>query len=233
MGRWVWSLVAGTTAGCGLAVLMTWSVAATLGWWLAIELVAVSVCVCLWPDGHRIRWSLLFVRCLPWPTVPLAVGGLVMALGPATAILVTAAGLAAAWEAGWLDGRAHEEWSAKRAAKTERRTRVRDGGRSATVISPRVVDMVDPVDAVLEVTDELTDADLCRAWRSSYVALDRATESNQKLRAVQIRALLLDELGRRDPKGLEAWFRSGARAAGWPDRYLRGGVPPRQPRSTL
>ena len=66
------------------------------------------------------------------------------------------------------------------------------------MISPRVVDVVDPVDAVLEVTDELTDADLCRAWRSSYVALDRATESNQKLRAVQIRALLLDTRPRTD-----------------------------------
>ena len=96
--------------------------------------------------------------------------------------------------------------------------------------------MIDPVEAVLAVTDGLTDSDLCMAWRSSYVALDRAMDPGAKLRAVEIRELLLDELGRRDGPGLEAWFRSGARAAGGPDRYLRAprlgrGEPRAEPRA--
>lgn len=219
MRHWAWCVVAGMAGGCGLVALMSWSAPATVGWWLAGWLVAASLRVCLWPDKHPIRWRVVLVRSLPWPTVPLAAGGLVLTLGPVTALLVTAAGLAAAWEVGWLDGRAREERPMRVTRSVGRRTRAGGSATSVGVISPRVVD---PVEAALEVPDELTDSDLCMAWRSSYVALDRAIDLSEKLRAVQIREVLLDELGRRDAPGLEAWFRSGARAAGWPDRYLRG-----------
>lgn len=226
MRHWAWCVVAGMAGGCGLIALMAWSVPATVGWWLAGWLVAVSLWVCLWPDKRPIRWRAVLVRSLPWPTVPLAAGGLVVALGPMTALLVTAAGLAAAWEVGWLDGRARGEQPRRAARSVGRRARGTASVATAEVISPLVVD---PGEAVLEVPDELTDSDLCMSWRSSYVALDRAVDPSEKLRAVRIREVLLDELARRDASGLEAWFRSGARAAGWPDRYLRG-APPRQRR---
>ena len=225
MRRWAWCVVAGMVGGGGLVALMSWSVPATVGWWLAGWLVAVSLWVCLWPEKRPIRWRVVFVRSLPWPTVPLAAGGLVLALGLVTALLVTAAGLAAAWEVGWLDGRTRGEQQTRTTRSGGRRARAGASAASAGMISPRVVD---PVEAALEVPDELTDSDLCMAWRSSYVALDRAVDLSEKLRAVQIREVLLDELGRRDAPGLEAWFRSGARAAGWPDRYLRGMSPRRR-----
>ncbi|EGD41805.1 PE-PGRS family protein [Nocardioidaceae bacterium Broad-1] len=226
MRRWVWCVVAGMVGVCGLVALMSWSVAATVAWWLAGWLVAVALWVCQWPENHPIQWRVVLVRSAAWPTVPLATVGLVVSLGVVTGVLVTAIGLAAAWEAGWLDRRLREGQPGRTARGTRRRARAGSSVASAAVVGPWIVD---PAEAVLEVTDEVTDSDLCMAWRSSYVALDRAADPGEKLRAVQIREVLLDELGRRDAPGLEAWFRSGARAAGWPDRYLRG-VPPQQRR---
>lgn len=232
MRRWVWWVSAGTAVGCGLAALLSWSLAATVGWWLAGVLIAVSWWVCQSPDEEPIRWSVVVRRSLPWPTMVLAAAGLFMALEPVTALLVSAAGLAAAWEAGWFGGRARSELPVGARRRGPRRWRTRGSARAdARAASVMVLDplAVDPGEAALAVTDELTDADLCMAWRSSYVALDRAAGLSEKLRAVEIREVILDELGRRDAPGLEAWFRSGARAAGWPDRYLRG-APTRQRR---
>ncbi|MFG1912356.1 hypothetical protein [Kribbella sp. NPDC048928] len=61
-------------------------------------------------------------------------------------------------------------------------------------------------------------ADLCRQWRDSYEALHRAKTGRQRLRIVLERQLCLDELGRRDPEGLEAWLTS---AASDPSRFLK------------
>ncbi|OIJ27638.1 hypothetical protein UG56_006430 [Nocardioides luteus] len=219
--------------GCGLVALMSWSVPATIGWWLAGALISVAVLVCRSPDETPVRWKPVLRRSLTWPTMVLAAGGLLLTLEPETALLVSVAALAAAWEAGWFGGGARGDLPAGVGHRGGRRwwgSRAGDRAAPATDISPLVAGPVDvdPVDA-LSVTDALTDADLCRAWRSSYVALDRAADPSEKLRAVEIREVILDELGRRDASGLEAWFRSGARAAGWPDRYLRG-VEPRQSR---
>lgn len=238
MRRWVWSVSAATAVGCGLVALVSWSLPATVGWWLAGVLIVVSVLVCRSPDETPIRWNLVIRRSLPWPTLALAAGGLFLTLEPESALLISVAAVAAAWEAGWFGGSARgglPEGARRRGGR--RRWRVRAGVRAAPVMVAGPLSGgrgevgpidVDPVD-VLAVTDGLTDADLCMAWRSSYVALDRAAGPSEKLRAVEIREVILDELGRRDASGLEAWFRSGARAAGWPDRYLRG-APPRQRR---
>ena len=230
MRGWVWSAVAAIVAGCGMAALMAWSVPMTLGWWAGASFITVSLLVCLGPDTGPIQWKVVLVRSLLWPTTALAGAGLIVALGWTSGLLVTAAGLAAAWEMGWLG------WPPRTARPVKRRHRVgrrRSRAEAATetaaeaaavagAIRPHVID---PVEAVLAVTDALTDSDLCMAWRSSYVALDRATDPGAKLRAVEIRELLLEELGRRDAPGLDAWFRSGARAAGGPDRFLRGAAP--------
>lgn len=226
MRRWVWSAVAAIVAGCGMAALMAWSVPMTVGWWAGGSFITVSLLVCLGPDTGPIRWKVVLARSLLWPTAALAAAGLVIALGLTSALLVTAAGLAAAWEVGWLG------WPPRAAPPVKRRRRVgRRRSRAETAEASAVLagairpHVIDPVEAVLAVTDGLTDSDLCMAWRSSYVALDRATDPSAKLRAVEIREVLLEELGRRDAPGLDAWFRSGARAAGGPDRYLRGATP--------
>ena len=63
-------------------------------------------------------------------------------------------------------------------------------------------------------------ADLCQAWRSSYVALERATSPESRLRGVRMRAIYLVEMERRAGLALQDWLRSGARAAGDPSRWV-------------
>ncbi|MFJ9390026.1 hypothetical protein ACIRON_14470 [Nocardioides sp. NPDC101246] len=220
MRRWVGAAVLGMVVGCGVAALMAWSVPMTLGWWAGGSFITFTMLMCLGPEERSIPWPVLLTRSLLWPSAALAAAGLVLALGLVSALLVMAAGLASAWELGWLG------WPPRAERPLKSRDRLgrwrSDAGTAAEAIGPQAVD---PVEAVLAVTDGLTDTDLCRAWRSSYVALDRVTDLSAKLRAVEIRVVLLDELERRDAPGLEAWFRSGARAAGGPERFLRGATP--------
>lgn len=68
---------------------------------------------------------------------------------------------------------------------------------------------------------ELSTAELCRQWRDSYDALRRATSDAHRLRIVLERQRCLDELGRRDPDGFQAWLASAASAAGDPERFLK------------
>ncbi|SDK53979.1 hypothetical protein SAMN05428985_104419 [Nocardioides sp. YR527] len=224
MRRWVWAAVLGLVVGCGVAALMAWSVPMTLGWWTGGSFVTFTMLMCLGPEERSIPWPALLSRSLLWPSAALAAAGLVLALGLTSALLVMTAGLASAWELGWLGWPPRTDRLPKsRHRFTGRRSRAGPvAGPVAEAVGPQAVD---PVEAVLAVTDGLTDTDLCRAWRSSYVALDRVTDLRAKLRAVEIREVLLDELERRDARGLEAWFRSGARAAGGPERFLRRAAP--------
>jgi len=66
----------------------------------------------------------------------------------------------------------------------------------------------------------LTDEQLCRRWRSSYVALQGPVSAARMMRTVEERQRCLDELERRNATGLAAWFASGARAAGNPLPYI-------------
>ncbi|MGW1339501.1 hypothetical protein ACWCOV_00500 [Kribbella sp. NPDC002412] len=68
---------------------------------------------------------------------------------------------------------------------------------------------------------DLSDDELVLAWRASFPALQSAT-SVQRLRIVAERQEYLDELERRNPRGLAAWLASGARAAGDPKPYVQG-----------
>lgn len=67
---------------------------------------------------------------------------------------------------------------------------------------------------------QMTDAELCHAWRRSFVALQQARGLHLRALVVQTRQLLLDEVDARHPAGLQAWLGSGARAAGGPDRFI-------------
>jgi hypothetical protein len=67
----------------------------------------------------------------------------------------------------------------------------------------------------------MTDQELCRQWRRSYVLLRYAVTDEEALQVVALRQAYLDELEARRPDAVRAWLASGARAAGGPDRYLR------------
>ena len=66
----------------------------------------------------------------------------------------------------------------------------------------------------------LDDRELCRAWRRSYLVLDASVSPATRLAVVQLRQAYLDELGRRRPDALQAWFDAGGRAASGPDKFF-------------
>ena len=71
--------------------------------------------------------------------------------------------------------------------------------------------------------DDMTNAELCLAWRRSFVDLLDASTPDSAASVAAYRQLLLDELELRSPGGFAEWLASGARAASDPARYLRRG----------
>jgi MFS family permease len=60
---------------------------------------------------------------------------------------------------------------------------------------------------------------LLEEWRSAEAVLDEATDPGRRAAAIQLRVLLLEEMSRRDPAGIERWLQEGA--GGLPDRHIR------------
>jgi hypothetical protein len=87
---------------------------------------------------------------------------------------------------------------------------------------PAVVPVPKADEPTLVVTDELTLGDLCEAWRSSYVALQRSRTAASRLRAVQMRELYLDDLERRLGDDFVRWMESVPKATEDPRVFLRG-----------
>jgi hypothetical protein len=67
---------------------------------------------------------------------------------------------------------------------------------------------------------ELTNAELCRRWRTAYLRLHDPAFATHFTAVVNTRRALLDELTDRDPAGISRWLASGARAAGDPYPFL-------------
>jgi hypothetical protein len=87
---------------------------------------------------------------------------------------------------------------------------------------PATDDGADPTGVVVthDLVRQMSDAELCQAWRRSFVALQQARGLHLRALVVQTRPLLLDEVDARHPAGLQAWLGSGARAAGGLDRFI-------------
>lgn len=108
--------------------------------------------------------------------------------------------------------------------------RLARGPRSAALegtdvlVSAPADEMVHPLPGPTEAA-RLTDEELCLAWRRSFRCLERARTTIAAQDVVRLRQVYLDELARRHPSGVRAWFSSGARAAGGPDRYLHDRSP--------
>jgi hypothetical protein len=67
---------------------------------------------------------------------------------------------------------------------------------------------------------DLPDEQLFNAWQLSYVLLQHARTTPDRIALVTIRQRYLDELERRNPDGFRLWMANGARAASNPRRYL-------------
>jgi hypothetical protein len=94
------------------------------------------------------------------------------------------------------------------------------------LVTPPAHETVHPLPGPTEAA-RLTDEELCLAWRRSFRCLERARTTIAVQDVVRLRQVYLDELARRHPSGIQAWFSSGARAAGGPDRYLHDRSPHR------
>lgn len=107
------------------------------------------------------------------------------------------------------------------------RSRSQPVGKPARQASVQGPDDAQELEIVARDVDEatvssLSNAELCLAWRCSYVALLEASSVRRRAIVVASRQVYLDEMEQRDPAGLNAWLCSGARAASGPDRYLGG-----------
>ncbi|MGW6201324.1 hypothetical protein ACWF0M_34615 [Kribbella sp. NPDC055110] len=74
--------------------------------------------------------------------------------------------------------------------------------------------------AVVRSVGELSDEELCLAWRRSFNQLQRAMGPDRRQAMVDVRRAYLDELERRHPDSFADWLASNPRAAGNPARFF-------------
>lgn len=91
-------------------------------------------------------------------------------------------------------------------------------GRTARTRAPGTVRQASPIE-VMDLS-AMSNAQLCRAWRTSFSALQRSEYADEREQLAAARASYLDELEHRDPEGFARWIADGARAASDPERYL-------------
>jgi hypothetical protein len=128
----------------------------------------------------------------------LIVTGLVVLLGPATAIVIVAILLTVPLPWVWRALRTGD-----RAARTQPRAEQADTRAAPTVA-----------------LEDLTTPALCAAWQRSYFAMLEVPAGPDRYATLRMRERLLDELELRDPAGFARWLHCGARAGSDPGRYL-------------
>jgi hypothetical protein len=74
--------------------------------------------------------------------------------------------------------------------------------------------------AVVRSVGELSDEELCLAWRRSFPQLQRTLGADRRQAMVDVRRAYLDELERRHPDSFATWLASNPRAAGNPARFF-------------
>lgn len=215
-----WSLVG--AVGVGLSFLM-WKPLSVLTVFLTAALCAGILLVLLTPaaGAHSplpvVRWSRIFARAGLAGAAVVALGAVSTAL-PTVALPLALVALATCPPVvdqlrQWRRSAAgpelvHDGFGAEEAAGT--------GWSSGS--SPAPVER--PLDVTSAAVREMSDAELCREWRHSFVTLQAARSPHGLARVVAQRQVYLDEMERRSPTALQAWLESGARAAGGPDRFL-------------
>ena len=85
---------------------------------------------------------------------------------------------------------------------------------------PDVLPMPKYLVAVTRSVSELSDEELCLAWRRSFTQLQRAAGAERRTAMADVRRAYLDELERRYPDSFADWMASNPRAAGDPARFF-------------
>lgn len=151
----------------------------------------------------------------------LALTGLVLLLGPATAplLLVLLLVTLAAWWWRRPDPRTARPGVPWRGARG-RLLRAASGVAASGSPAPTPVLLSMPWSVPMPAS--LTTAQLCVAWQRSYFVLLSLPVDGARGEVVAFRGRLLDEIESRDPDGFTRWLDTGARASSDPGRYLAG-----------
>lgn len=228
--RWVWTVASTLVAavGCVISVM-------ALGWVATGGSAAVAAALAFgWycVDARRRRAPHQLGVAVTGVLAGVALAGWGAAIGGAAlaipvAVLLTMPGLTGCLRS-WLSGQPfrrglRSRFTSKRPPAPVRDVRTQRSDTTEVGATPaRSAPPPEPAPQLL--VHELTDAELCRAWRASYVALDRLLKTPntvQQARWIARRQQYLDELEHRNPHGFHRWLQSGARPAGDPSRYLR------------
>jgi hypothetical protein len=204
----VWTATAATVIALGLfgsvaawgpmPALAAFLSAATLGGVCHLSIASLAT-----PD--TVAWRHIAVGALLVGALTLALGGLLAISGSGAVWVVVLLGVT--WS-GWP-------------AQLRRLRPARSSPRTPKPDRPALPNPVTEAGhAALEIPDRLEDADLCLAWRSSFVAMQRATTLDSRLRIVLIRALYLDEMERSNPAAFVDWLSASPRAATSPRASL-------------
>ncbi|GAA1561181.1 hypothetical protein GCM10009804_17530 [Kribbella hippodromi] len=135
------------------------------------------------------------------------------------------------------EGRSESRSGHRAQSRSERRAERRAEGRRLRMKLPKAPDRraevfgagVRPVadwplpkylSAVVRSVGQLTDDELCLAWRRSFTQLQRAVSADRRQAMVDVRRAYLDELERRHPDSFATWLASNPRAAGNPARFF-------------
>jgi hypothetical protein len=223
--RVIWMLFCGVLGALGAVMAFTWSLTTII---LMLFLAAltggvVAMIVLADPTGPS-REPRDRRRIVAASTVLTAVGtvsfvGLGTLLGAPTAVLLLAIIVGGSpyvirYSVCWLTDHGHLTGPAPQPDRAER--------ASTSVQTSVAADEPDQASKPHVAPDGLSDEALCRAWRASFSALERASSPAQRLRIVDERRAYLDEIERRTAHGMAAWLASGARAAGDPSRFVLG-----------
>jgi hypothetical protein len=103
----------------------------------------------------------------------------------------------------------------ERKAKADRKSKRQQPRPEPPPPEPVPLKSLDPVNLT-----EVSDEDLCLAWRRSFTELQTCTTDEQRLAVVAARNAYLDELERRAPEAFSQWLDSGPRAAGNPAKFF-------------
>ena len=213
--RVAWSIVCGSLAAVGLAVLAIISLAVLMTLLVVFALLGVTLVFAAADETgnttERVRPRRVLAGAMAAGTAAPAFVGLAAVLGPGVLLLVpvvaATAPSAMSLYARWL-----------RAATTPPNMSI--AAWAPGLVSP-VPEWAPP--QVRPDLDLLSTEELCQAWCASYLVLkDRSSrrEAKATLATVQERQRYLDELERRNTTGLTAWLASGARVASNPLPYL-------------
>jgi hypothetical protein len=71
----------------------------------------------------------------------------------------------------------------------------------------------------------MSTAQLCAVWRQTFTDVEQPDDPEQQLCALRLREVVLDELTRRDPEGLDAWMSSTLPVEAAPTLFLRADPP--------